>query len=309
LGAPRKRRFGSSVPVLSLTTFAFDTSQPSTTNTPNRERVFAVPRPAIRADGTVGVPNDNNEASSPLGTFAFRITIRNTIVPAQPIARLRWRLMDGTVDNRPNTDSGPSAPFEVAVAGQPFAILRMISSTTSRVFVGAGTDQNCTFNSPTGAGNTPCVGPGFKLSQGTILDSTQPQGTSTGNAGAGAITNPGAAGTIAVGAPLGNGVNGGLVLENNTAAGSGAGAFPINTAVTGGTPPAGTVNRMSGLPRGNGTLVLATPLASGQEISVEFRFGVQVSGRFYLMIEPEADNCTGTLAAPCSTTAAAVGNN
>lgn len=304
--APRKRRFNSAVAALNIGSALFDPSQGATFNTPNRERVFAVPRPAIRADLSVGTPNDNNEASSPLGTFAFRFTLQN--LTGASLSRLRWRLMDGTVDNRPTTDSGPSAPFEVAVTGQPFAVLRFISSTTARVFVNSGADQNCTHVAPAAAnaGQTQCGAAGFKLSQGTILDPTQPQSTSPGNAtgtlGSGAAgcvgattaaspCNPGSANTVLVGAPIGGGVNSGVVLEQNLVAGSGAGDFPSNAGA--GTPAAaGNPNRASGLERGTGTFILGTPLANNEKVSVEFRFGVQKSGRFYLMISPEADNGT-----------------
>lgn len=304
--APRKRRFNSAVAVLNIGSALFDPSQGGTFNTPNRERVFAVPRPAIRPDGSVGTPDDNNEASSPLGTFGFRFTLQN--LTGGSLQRLRWRLMDGTVDNRPTTDSGPSAPFEVAVAGQPFAVLRLISSTTGRVFVNSGADQNCTHVAPAAgnAGQTQCGAAGFKLSQGTILDPTQPQSFSPGNAtgtigsGLGGCVgatvaaspcNPGSANTVPPGAPIGGGVNSGLVLEQNLVAGSGAGDFPSNAGA--GTPAAaGNPNRASGLERGTGTFILGTPLGNNEKVSVEFRFGVQKSGRFYLMISPEADNGT-----------------
>jgi hypothetical protein len=200
--------------------------------------------------------------------------------------------MDGTVDNRPQAN-------EVFIAGQPMAVLRLISSTTARVFVATGSDQNCSYASPTPAGATACGGSGFKLVQGTVLDPTQPQGGAAGNNPAPAGTgcgvtvgspcNPGGAGTVNAGAPIGGGINHSVNVENNTAAGSGAGVFPNNN---GAGTSAGNVNRNSGLARGNGTVALTTPLASGDAISVEFRFGVQQSGRFYIMIEPEADNGT-----------------
>jgi hypothetical protein len=293
IGSPRKRRFNSNVAQLNFSTALFDTTSGAQFTVPNRERVSAVPKPT----GTnPGVPADNNEASSPQGTFALRFTITNNT--GQTINRLRIRMVDLTTDNRPTANEVFfNQPGGAPSSSNPQAILRLISSTTARVFVGTGADQNCTAASNA----TSCAGSGFKLVQGLMLETNQPQGTSAGN---------GAGNTIPAGAPLGNGINGGLIVENNTnAAGAtpaatnaaalspaGVAAYPAgftqpnnNAVVAGG----GTLAVTSGIPRGTGTLLLNPALANGNSMSIELRFGVQQVGRFYIQVIPEADSVTG----------------
>jgi hypothetical protein len=294
-GSPRKRRFNSNVAQLNFSTALFDTTSGAQFTVPNRERVSAVPRPAAATPTSPGVPADNNEASSPQGTFALRFTITNNT--GQTINRLRIRMVDLTTDNRPTANEiFYNQPGGAPSASNPQAILRLISSTTARVFVGTGADQNCTAASNA----TSCAGSGFKLVQGLRLETNQPQGTV-----AGAGTN-----TIPAGAPLGNGINGGLVVENNTNA---TGATPAATNAAALSPagvaayPAGyvqpnnnatvaaggTLAVTSGIPRGTGTLLLNPALANGNSMSVELRFGVQQVGRFYIQVIPEADSVAG----------------
>ncbi len=180
--------------------------------------------------------------------------------------------MDGTTDNRGTLSEASNASGLAPTAitnGAPGnqAILRMISSTTSNFFVGAGADQNCTNTTP--AGSTQCGGAGFKLLQGLTLDNTEPYF---------GVTTTATNGGTAAGAPVGYGVNHATVIEAN-------GDLPLGNTGSAGAP---TFN--SGLKRGNGALTLATPIAPGDRVSIEFRFGVQRGGSFYLQLIPEGDD-------------------
>ena len=229
--------------------FTFSNFDPNTSAVfaPNRERIFAAPSGSLRPD--------NNETTAPRGTFAIRGTYTNS--SNQTISQLRFRIVDLTTVNR---------GLIIGQSENEQAILRLISSETRRVFVQQGRDQDCV-NPPSGSttqpsGTQPCGGSGFKLVQGLALE-----------------IPPNLAAN-------GGGVNSGLLVENNQNfipqtqrdPGAGGGIVAGMTSPSEGSVPS------SAFLRGAGTLSLARGLAPGEQISVEFRFGVERTGRFLVSI-------------------------
>lgn len=239
---------------------------------PNRERIFAAPNGAAG-----GFPADNNETTSPRGTFAIRGTYTNTT--SGTVRRLRFRIVEIPTVNRGLITTGD-------ITGQ--SILRLISSTTRRVFVSTGRDQDCTnsTSSVTVSSANLCGGSGFKLVQGLALEGTA--GFPFNNV-PNTTTN-------------GGGVNSAWVIENNQSFTPNNGGTAAVTTTTGntntlttegsraaGTPAGGGAIPSSAFLRGTGTLILGRPLANNESVSVEFRFGVELPGRFVITIVLEAD--------------------